>query len=481
MNKHRVLVDLKIAMNNGYCGIAKENRLVFKMLAKAPSIVLTGLLAAKEINNIFVKYKKNNSHLEAIAQTNLFFHEALNHDALLKNKILRQIKLARLFLRKKNDFSLYDIDPVFRDVIWRNVFDKSLSHHDRELILQERFAYSDITNKHESVSAYFKKNIMLDTSAYDFALFLEPTPINVAANTIKIVRYHDAIAITEPDFSGSLYSYKTINNLKTCAKNAYFICNSEPTREALLALVPEIAAKVFVIPIALSSNYQRVCDDHQLKNILLTRMSTQIVSPERLQFARQQITNMTNCHFIFNLAAFDPKKNHVQLIRAWEKLNYQYGGELKLVMAANRGWFSQEVENLMRPHIEFGNIIHLENVATDEMPYLFSHAKAFVFPSYTEGFGLPPLEAMQCACPVIVSKIPAHTWVCGDAALYCDPYDSDSLVAALEKVLYLPGAEALQNTLAERGLKQVSKYAEETLRVEWEQLFTAIKAQHARP
>jgi glycosyltransferase involved in cell wall biosynthesis len=476
MKKHNVLVDLKIAMNNGYCGIAKENRLIFKMLAEAEQTKTTGMLVSQRINSVFNRYEKTASRDKAISQANRFFHDAFNHEPLLKARILGHLKLATFLAWKKNRFDLYAVDSLFNDVIWRSVFDKSLAAADRDIILRNDFRFSDLTNLHVRAGSYFKRNAYLNTAGYDFAVFLEPAPVSVAPNTIKIVRYHDAIPITEPDFSGSLFSYGTINNLDACALDSWFVCNSDPTRDALLAIKPELESKTFMIPCAMSSHYKRVQDATILKKILLTRLSTQIVPTHELQKVREQISEASDVSYLLNLAALDPKKNHVNLIRAWEKLNYQQKNKIKLVISANSGRFAQEAEDMMRPHIQQGDIIHLNNISTDEIPYLFSHAQAFVFPSYTEGFGLPPLEAMQCECPTIVSDIPAHRWVMGDASLYCDPYSVDSIYQAMSRLCFGSDVYAEREQLVRNGLAQVKKYSSDKLSDEWEQVFNKIKA-----
>lgn len=149
------------------------------------------------------------------------------------------------------------------------------------------------------------------------------------------------------------------------------------------------------------------------------------------------------------------------------------------MIAANPGWLAKEAEDMMRPHIETGNIIHLNNLSLDEISSLFTQAKAFIFPSYTEGFGLPPLEAMQCECPTIVSDIPTHRWVMGDASLYCDPYNPDSLTEAMVKLIYHPKAEELRQDLIRKGLERVSLYSEKALKGQWEEVFSHIKS-HVR-
>jgi glycosyltransferase involved in cell wall biosynthesis len=90
-----------------------------------------------------------------------------------------------------------------------------------------------------------------------------------------------------------------------------------------------------------------------------------------------------------------------------------------------------------------------------ELKSLYAHATAFVFPSLYEGFGLPPLEAMICGCPVIVSDIPPHREVCGEAALYCNPHDIDDIA---QKILSVMSNTGLRHRLSEKGHKRAANF-----------------------
>lgn len=87
-------------------------------------------------------------------------------------------------------------------------------------------------------------------------------------------------------------------------------------------------------------------------------------------------------------------------------------------------------------------------VSDAQLRALYETAACFVFPSFYEGFGLPPLEAMNCGCPVIVSSRASLPEVCGEAALYCDPDDPATLAAQLRRLL---GSNALRDELAQAG------------------------------
>ena len=95
-------------------------------------------------------------------------------------------------------------------------------------------------------------------------------------------------------------------------------------------------------------------------------------------------------------------------------------------------------------------------VTDGELRALYENAACFVFPSLYEGFGLPPLEAMHCGCPVVVSDRASLPEVCGPAAVYCDPADPADIAAKLRLVLT---SESLRNELREAGLARAREYS----------------------
>jgi glycosyltransferase involved in cell wall biosynthesis len=94
-------------------------------------------------------------------------------------------------------------------------------------------------------------------------------------------------------------------------------------------------------------------------------------------------------------------------------------------------------------------------VPDTELRTLYEHALALVFPSFYEGFGLPPLEAMTCGCPVIISEQPALLEVCGDAALHCRADDTDQIVAHMQALHRDP---ALRARLAAAGKARAQRF-----------------------
>ena len=115
----------------------------------------------------------------------------------------------------------------------------------------------------------------------------------------------------------------------------------------------------------------------------------------------------------------------------------------------------------------FRSVIILDNINSGDIPSFYREADLFVFPSFYEGFGLPPLESMASGCPVITSNSSSLPEVVGDSAVLFDPYEEDGLYMAMKEVLL---SEDKQQELTKRGLERASKFtwentAEKILRV----------------
>ena len=105
------------------------------------------------------------------------------------------------------------------------------------------------------------------------------------------------------------------------------------------------------------------------------------------------------------------------------------------------------------------NAVFLDHVSDATMKALYQNALCLVFPSRYEGFGLPPLEAMACGCPVIASRSASMPEVCGDAALYCDPDRPDTVAASIRLVMTDPD---LRTKLITRGIQRAQLFSWES-------------------
>ncbi len=169
--------------------------------------------------------------------------------------------------------------------------------------------------------------------------------------------------------------------------------------------------------------------------------------PEIVKQVRANFT-LTSPYILF-VGSLEPRKNLKMLLEAW-----QLGGfkRATLVVVGGSGHlFAKLGIDSMPEGVRF-----LGPVQDEVLPALYSGAAGFVYPSIYEGFGLPPLEAMACGCPVALSDIPAHREVCGRTAMYFDPFLPEDISTKLDCLLRLDGAS--RASLLEQGLHRAVLY-----------------------
>jgi glycosyltransferase involved in cell wall biosynthesis len=157
--------------------------------------------------------------------------------------------------------------------------------------------------------------------------------------------------------------------------------------------------------------------------------------------------------YVLYVGSLSKRKNFPLMFEAACRLAREHGFNFVFVGDAPRGLVASalHVPNDIASKIKFvGNI----NDTADLISY-YQGAACFLFPSLYESSGLPPIEAMACGCPVIVSEIPALRERCGDAAIYCDPYDIDSIISA---VVCIMGDAALRSKLSAAGHQRAIGY-----------------------
>jgi glycosyltransferase involved in cell wall biosynthesis len=180
-----------------------------------------------------------------------------------------------------------------------------------------------------------------------------------------------------------------------------------------------------------------------------------IVNQEELQRVRQ--TYGIKGEYMLSVGAIQPRKNLGRLIAAYARLR-RAKPEVKLpklVLAGKCGWLYNETFRAIKELELSEAVIVTGYVPENDLPALYSGALCFIYPSYFEGFGLPPLEAMQCGVPVIAGDRTSLPEVVGDAGILIDPYDVDALAAALEKVV---SDSNLRSELSVKGLARAKLF-----------------------
>lgn len=165
--------------------------------------------------------------------------------------------------------------------------------------------------------------------------------------------------------------------------------------------------------------------------------------------------------YILYLGTLEPRKNIIGLIKAFENLKSEH----KLVIAGSKGWLYKNIFKLYQNSLVKNKIIFTGFIDDEDKSLLYSLADLFVYPSFYEGFGFPPLEAMQYKTAVITSNFSSFPEAVGQAAIMINPYNINELSQAMNNLL---NDENLKNNLIKKGFQQTKKFswhkcAEETL------------------
>lgn len=163
-------------------------------------------------------------------------------------------------------------------------------------------------------------------------------------------------------------------------------------------------------------------------------------------------------HYVLSLSTLEPRKNIDQTIRSYVDLVKQQGiRDLSLVLVGTKGWDFDRIFSEIGHASSFTDRIIVTGYVRDEdLAALYSGAMMFVYPSFYEGFGLPPLEAMQCGVPVITSNTSSLPEVVGNAGQMVDPTDQDALTQAMYR---LYRSEALRRAMAAQALTRAKHFS----------------------
>lgn len=158
-------------------------------------------------------------------------------------------------------------------------------------------------------------------------------------------------------------------------------------------------------------------------------------------------------NFLFYVGAIEDRKNIERMIFAYNAIKHKI--KIPLVIA---GYLGGAFPHLKKLIYESKDVVFLEKIDSISKLILFKSARAFVFPSLYEGFGIPPLEAMYMGCPVLTSNVSSLPEVCGDAALYVNPLSLDDMAS---QMLLISTNESLQKQLIAKGLERVKQFSNE--------------------
>lgn len=192
------------------------------------------------------------------------------------------------------------------------------------------------------------------------------------------------------------------------------------------------------------------------EKVFVTHLAPEnIYRPLNKEFSKKLIKDIYSIEgdFLLYIGGFSPRKNILGLIDAFSLLLSHTNRKLNLVIAGKKGIsyniYRNRAEEL---HIE-DRVIFPGFISMEHLPYLYNAAELFLYPSFYEGFGLPPVEAMACGIPVITSNTTSIPEIVGDSAILVDPNNTDEIYESMHKVIE---DTKLKDTLILKGLVRSS-------------------------
>ena len=358
-DKIKILLDLKPTFD-GYGGIPQETRLLFRGLCSMDNCEVDGLIqhGSRELKSAVSSKSKKISVSKRINRLSRVIvsiyekpYQSLFDDVVgaVNHYFFWSLLRARTFFGLPMRAGVFESE-LFDDFIWSTFFSKTLNPSDKKLVTSARYRVLNAPRKllHQVGLAGMKyssnpKYVKLDTSGFDFFLAQTPFPARISRDTQLIVRYHDAFPVLLPHtindkaFHQASHVHALQQNVKS---GAWFSCVSEATRNDLLKIFPEAETRSSVIHNIVSSEY---FEDDAPKELVLQIVRNRLARVEEFQTDLGDIRFDDKRHpspdftYLLMVSTLEPRKNHLLLLSAWERLKYTSTPNLKLVIVGNTG------------------------------------------------------------------------------------------------------------------------------------------------
>lgn len=275
------------------------------------------------------------------------------------------------------------------------------------------------------------------------------SPVRVFGDAVSASKsyifIHDTIPLLLPEYFPAMaqkkhWFYKLVQYIKSNPNCKYF-ANSLATKNDFVRLLNMDADSITVAPLAAGDNFYHVTDVQKIADV------------------RAKYNIPTDKKYVFSLCTLEPRKNLIRAVRTFiEFIKKNKIDDMVFVLGGAHwnefiGKLESEIDDLGKYK---DRIIRAGYVDDDDLAALYSGAEWFVYTSQYEGFGLPPLEAMKCGCPVITSNNSSLPEVVGDAGIMID-WDSDAQhIAAYEKYYNNP---KLRDDMRNAGLARAKQFS----------------------
>ena len=254
----------------------------------------------------------------------------------------------------------------------------------------------------------------------------------------SVVTIHDCIHLMFPQYlpNKAAYAYARASMWAAARRSDCILTVSEASKRDILHFFDVPPGKIVVV-------YNAI-DDHFW------------VEPPEEDVARVRERYQLDHEFVLYVGNIKPHKNLVRLIEAFAEFRKGGFDAVKLLIIGDEISKLPALRRAVHRHKLHKHVRFLGYLPDHTLAILYRLATVFVFPSLYEGFGLPPLEAMASGTPVVTSNVSSLPEVAGDAAVLVDPYDVDSIVDGLRRVV---GDRALAADLRRRGLERAREFS----------------------
>ncbi len=251
-------------------------------------------------------------------------------------------------------------------------------------------------------------------------------PIWWPSGVRTVLTVHDVRVKVFPDtFSEGTRLYYEFLLSATLNRVDRIITVSEFSKSEIIKYFPETNGKITVIYEAIDTNKFRFLNFPREKQILM-------------------------------LGAIARHKNVLNTLKAFSLVIGEIPHKLIIVGSRDSGLPLDEDVNEVLRKIPSDRVVFTGKLRDEEIIELYNRSEFFVFPSLYEGFGFPPLEAMACGCPVIVSNVSSLPEVVGDAGIFVDPYSFEDIAS---KMVLLANNERLKEELKEKGFMRIKQFS----------------------
>lgn len=310
------------------------------------------------------------------------------------------------------------------------------------------------TNYHEM----YRDNVTIGLTSKKHHHFFEESyiPESLAVNSIDIYHVpqngmglpsrkkctyistiHDLIPYVLPETVGRGYLKRFISEMPRIIQSSdYIITVSEYSKRDIVKIFDYPEEKIKVTHLA-ADEYFCPLDKEKCKSYL------------------RDTYNITD-DFLLYLGGFSPRKNVKSILVAFSRIYNELPSSYKVVIIGPSKDDHCYLSKLCDTLGISDKVVFTGYVPYEDLPYFYNASTLFIYPSLYEGFGLPPLEAMSCGTPVITSNVSSIPEVVGDGALLINPFDTDDLKGAMEKMLT---DDSLRNETAEKGYQRSKDFS----------------------